>query len=116
MPPPRVILASAGIFRSRQENGPASFGGRAGPGGVLGEIQLLPYAALAPAMSPPVRISGPTSPLAAVDTRVHAVAVVLDFVQPALARRRLIYPARELWLDPPRQRCRSHRSQWSTIR
>jgi hypothetical protein len=38
--------------------------------------------------------------VAAVDAGVHAVAVVLDLVQPAVARRRLIYKARELRLDP----------------
>ena len=47
--------------------------------------------------------------VAAVDARMHAVAVVLDLVQPAAARRRLVYQARELRLDPFwRPRCRSH--------
>jgi hypothetical protein len=49
--------------------------------------------------------------LPAVDARVHAVAVVLDFVHPAAARRRLVYQARELRLDPFwRPRCRSTRA------
>jgi hypothetical protein len=42
---------------------------------------------------------------------MHAVAVVLDLVQPAAARRRLTNEARELRLDPfwwPK--CRSHES------
>ena len=52
--------------------------------------------------------------VAAVDARVHAVAVVLDLVQPAVARRRLVYQARELRLDPFwRPRCRSHAVEWS---
>jgi len=41
--------------------------------------------------------------------RMHAVAVVLDLVQPAVPRRRLVYQARELRLDPFRRpSCRSH--------
>ena len=34
--------------------------------------------------------------VAAVDARMHAVAVILDLVQPAAARGRLVYQAREL--------------------
>src|ERR1044072_6870537 len=42
---------------------------------------------------------------------MHAVAVVLDFVQRAAPRRRLVYQARELRLDPFRRpRGRSHAS------
>jgi len=37
---------------------------------------------------------------AAVNAGAHAVAVVLDLVQPAIARRRLIDQPRELRLDP----------------
>ena len=49
--------------------------------------------------------------LAAVDSGVHAVAVELDLVQPAVTGRRLVYEARELRLDPLRwPRCRSHES------
>jgi hypothetical protein len=45
--------------------------------------------------------------LVAVDPRMHAVAIVLDLVQSA--RRRRLYQARELRLDPfGRPRCRSH--------
>jgi hypothetical protein len=36
----------------------------------------------------------------AVDPGVHAVAVVLDFVQPLVARQRFLNEARELRLDP----------------
>jgi predicted component of type VI protein secretion system len=38
--------------------------------------------------------------LTAVNAGVHAVAVVLDLVQPAAARWRLVHQARELRLDP----------------
>ena len=38
--------------------------------------------------------SGQQLDVAAVDARVHAVAVVLDLVHPAIARRRLVYQAR----------------------
>ena len=38
--------------------------------------------------------------VAAVDARVHAVAVVLDLVQPAITRRRIVYHARELRHGP----------------
>ena len=38
--------------------------------------------------------------LTAVDPGMHAVAVVLDLVDPVLARRRHVYQARELRLDP----------------
>ena len=34
--------------------------------------------------------------LVAIDACVHAVAVVFDLVQPVVARRRLVYEAREL--------------------
>jgi hypothetical protein len=45
---------------------------------------------------------------AAVDAPVHAVAVVFDLVQPAVADRRLVHQARELRLDPfGRARCHS---------
>ena len=55
--------------------------------------------------------------LATVDPGVHAVAIVLDLVQPAGARRRLIYQARELRLDPLRRpRCRSHVHRVNHIR
>jgi hypothetical protein len=35
-----------------------------------------------------------------VDPRVHAVAVVFDLVQPVFARRRFLYEARQLRLNP----------------
>jgi hypothetical protein len=38
--------------------------------------------------------------LAAIDPRLHAVAVLFNLVQPFAARRRLVYQARELQLDP----------------
>jgi hypothetical protein len=44
--------------------------------------------------------SGEQLDVFAVDTRVHAVAVELDFVQPVLARRRFFNEARQLRLDP----------------
>ena len=63
------------------------------------------------AMRPVEACAGQQLDVAAVDARVHAVAVVLDLVQPAVARRRLVYQARELRLDPfGRPRCRSHES------
>jgi len=37
--------------------------------------------------------------LVAIDACVNAVAVVFDLVQPVVARRRLVYEARELRLD-----------------
>ena len=49
--------------------------------------------------------------LAAIDPGMHAVAVVLDLVQPAGACRRLVHQARELRLDPFRRPSgRSHGS------
>ena len=55
--------------------------------------------------------------LAAVDPGVHAVAVVLDLMQPAVARRRFVDEARELRLDPlGRLRCCSHERHWSKSR
>ena len=44
--------------------------------------------------------SGEQLDLVAIDPRVHPVTVILDLVQPVLARRRLIYQARKLRLDP----------------
>jgi len=44
--------------------------------------------------------SGEQLDLGPIDPRVHAVAVVLDLVQPLFARRRFVYEARELRLDP----------------
>ena len=38
--------------------------------------------------------------LAAFDAGVHALAVVLNLMQPVVARWRLVYQARELRLDP----------------
>jgi uncharacterized protein (UPF0264 family) len=38
--------------------------------------------------------------IAAIDTRVHAVAVVFDFMDPLFARRRFVDEARQLGLDP----------------
>jgi hypothetical protein len=38
--------------------------------------------------------------LVTVDTRVHAVAIILDLVQSPFARRRFVYETRELRLDP----------------
>jgi hypothetical protein len=53
----------------------------------------------------------------AVQARVHAVAVVLDFVQPVVADRRLIDKARQLRLDPFRRPggC-SHAEDFTTLR
>ena len=48
---------------------------------------------------------------------MHAVAVVLDFVLPLVARRRFLNEARELRLDPfGWSRSRSHKSYCSTLR
>ena len=61
------------------------------------------------AMRPVEAGAGQQLDVAAVDARMHAVAVVLDLVQPAVARRRLVYQARELRLDPfGRPMVRSH--------
>ena len=43
---------------------------------------------------------------AAVEPRMHAVTVELDFVQPLVAFRRRLDQLRELWRDPYRQRGR----------
>jgi hypothetical protein len=44
------------------------------------------------------------SPPAAVETRMHAVAVVFDFVEPLVAVRRGVDQLRELRRNPVRQR------------
>jgi len=44
--------------------------------------------------------SGEQLDIAAIDTRVHAVAVILNLVQPVLALRRFLDEARQLGLDP----------------
>jgi hypothetical protein len=44
---------------------------------------------------------------AAIEARMHAVAVELDFVQPVRPIRRLVDELGELWLDPLRQTGRS---------
>ena len=61
-----------------------------------------------PIATRPVQAGAGQQPdLAAVDAGVHAVAVVLDLVQPFLARRRFVDEARELRLDPFRRtQCR----------
>jgi hypothetical protein len=44
---------------------------------------------------------------AAIEARMHAIAVELDFVQPLRTFRRLVDKLGELWLDPLRQSGRS---------
>jgi hypothetical protein len=51
-------------------------------------------------MRPIQASSGEQSDLVAIDACVHAVAVVFDLVHPVVARRRFVYEARELRLDP----------------
>jgi len=70
------------------------------------------------AMRPVEACPGQQLDLAAVDLGVHAVAVVLDLVKPAITRRRLVYQAGELWLDPfwrPRRRSHGGTGAHSTI-
>jgi hypothetical protein len=54
-------------------------------------------------MDPVQSCAGEELDVLAVDARVHAVAVELDFVQPTVARRRFVDEARQLRLYPFRR-------------